>query len=158
MLASYLLVKAVPSDMEPFSLTHVDTTAQAIVKIASSDRISGGTIHIDNPQMIDADTLVDYFKSIDLPVEKVDKIEYLARLSRVDFSDFSKLSVFWSNRKNRNIKFVADKSNHILADHGISYSNITSEWLKQFIIKSMPELHSAIFSQSLEPKLEEVMS
>ncbi|KIA76636.1 AMP-binding protein [Parachlamydia acanthamoebae] len=158
MLASYLLVKAVPSNMEPFSLTHVDTTAQAIVKIASSDRVKGGTIHIDNPQMIDADALIDYFKSINLPVEKVDKEEYLSRLSSVDFSDFSKLSAFWSNRKNRNIKFVADKSNHILADHGISYSNITSDWLKQFIIKSMPELQSTIFSQSLEPKLEEVMS
>lgn len=141
MLKSYLLTRSVPSDMEPFSLTHVDIVGNAIVKIASSEKISGGTFNIDNPQLIEADKLVDYFRSIGIWVDMVSKEEYFLKLNSLShLSNLHILSSFWSNRNQRNIKFSSEKSNDFLHDLGVNYTPVTVQWFGEFINKSMPEV------------------
>lgn len=153
MFKSYLITKSIPEDMETFALTHVDQAANSIISIAKSDLIHGGTFNLDNCQNITVNDLLVCFKEAGVNIEKVSEEDYRLRMQKLDpTSDLHIKSLFWANRKKRNILIDKDKTDKILNHLGKNFTKIDSKWFYKFFMQNMPEYFYSNTEKSMKKK------
>lgn len=120
---------------EPIVFSPVDIVARGIVHLSLKAPLTSGTFHVDADNAIPASNFVDAIQAAGIPIKRVeaqtleDALSASGKLAEPDVA----LGYFWAARGQRNIRYNNTQTLTLLAHAGITFPQITPEWVRRFV-------------------------
>jgi len=135
-LRGYILSKRAPDlPNEPLLLSQVDIVAQGVVAIALNEDIEGGTFHTVSQTALNHNELIENLVRLGFEIHLVKPEDYIKSLSDFasKFGEEVALAMIWAKRNPRNVVYNCQRTQKILASHGICFPQTDSVWLAKLI-------------------------
>lgn len=138
-MKTFLDFKCYPSDLSELMVefSPVDCTAEAIVRLASDMGTSYAVFHVNHPDSMSYQTLVEKLRDLGINLKRMPVDIFLQKISasRDAAYDSVKNELHEMNFAKDYIRVVTDsqKTNHMLHAAGFRWPEITTEYIRQYV-------------------------